>query len=388
MSPAAGTAIAPRPAAAPAPAARNAPPVAVTPFTRAAREHSELMDDRSTQMTAATIAVGPIDVPAYGYLRDIAILVNATGGVGATTTATFEDAPWNVFQEITLFDVNGAPIVGPFSGYDLYLVNKYNGYKGNIDPKGYPMFSAPVVGANASGNFAFFLRLPVEINSRDALGAIGNENASSVYKLRYVLNASTAIYTTPPSTTLPLVRVRLELEAWSQPPAVDLLGNPQATAPPAHGTIGYLSKQLINFNTGQQNIRSARVGNYIRDMILICRDASTPPTRSAGNALWPDPMSLYWDTRLLEGDYADLRRQKMAERGDYTAAIETADGLDRGVFVYDFMHEFDQQYGQELRDGWLATVQSTRLEFQGNFTGNGALTIITHDVAPVGPIFV
>lgn len=367
---------------------QQAAPAVLVPFVRAAKEHAEPFSDVSTVMTAGTTQVGPVDVPAYGFMRAIAIMVNATGGAagGGNVTTAFEDAPWNAIQEIALLDVNGAPIVGPISGFDLYLINKYGGYKRNVDPKLFPMFSAPAAGANASGNFAFLLRVPVEINSRDAVGSIANENASSVYKLRYTINSSTAVYTIPPNTTLPTVRVRLTLEAWSQPPATDLRGNPQATTPPAHGTIGYQSKITPVVPAGQQTVRLTRVGNYLRNLIFTIRDNT--PTRAAGDANWPDPAAIYWDTRLLHNLYKDLWKQYMAERGGYTAAINTAGGLDSGVFVYDFMHEFQQQYGQEMRDGWLPTVQSTRLELQGTFGGAGTVSVLTHDVAPVANVFV
>lgn len=366
---------------------QQAPAMPTVPFTRAAKEHLEPFDDRSTLMTAGTTQVGPIDVPAYGYLRSLILLVNATGGAGgAAVVAAFEDAPWNALQEVALQDVNGGQMVGPISGYDLYLFNKYGGFKKATDPKAYPVFSAPAAGAGASGNFAFLLRVPVEINSRDALGALANENASSVYKIRYTINSSGAIYTTAPATTLPTVRVRCFLEAWSQPPATDLRGAPQATAPPAHGTIGYISKTSPVIAAGSQTVRFPRVGNYIRNIILVIRDNT--PTRAAGDGNWPDPAQIFWDTRMLHSFQKDVWKQYMSERGDFTAAIETSDGLDRGVFVYDWMHEFDQAYGQELRDGWLPTVQSTRLELQGSFGGAGSLSILTHDVAPVGQVFV
>ena len=58
-----------------------------------------------------------------------------------------------------------------------------------------------------------------------------------------------------------------------------------------------------------------------------------------------------------------------------------------GVWLEDFAHEFDGKIGNELRDGWLGTVQSTRLELSGTFGSAGTLTILTNDVAPAGPIF-
>jgi hypothetical protein len=78
-----------------------------------------------------------------------------------------------------------------------------------------------------------------------------------------------------------------------------------------------------------------------------------------------------------------------APGGVLTAALanDTAGGLDNGVFLYDFTHEFDGTLGQENRDLWLPTLGSTRLELQGVFANAGQLTVLTNDVAIAGPVF-
>jgi hypothetical protein len=364
-------------------ASRKAPAAAPQPFTRAAREHIEPMLDVTNQMTATSIALGPFDVPAYGYMRGIWLYVTAAGGSGTATVATTEDAPWNVISEISLLDVNGAPLFGPVGGYDNYLVNKWGGY--NLgDPKQSPLFSAVVTGANASGNYGFLLYIPTEISGRDGLGALPNANAASTFKLRITLAPSSAVYSTPP-TNLPQVRVRAWLDAWTQPNATDLKGNANATQPPAMGTSQYWSKTTINLGSGYQTPRLTRVGSYIRDLIFIYRDGSG--SRSAGAALFPQDVSIYWDSKNLKTHSRDLWKHQMARRTKYFGAAESSGGIDNGVWVEDYMHEFDGMIGNELRDGWLGTVQSTRLEMSGQFTGAGVLTIITNDVAPAGQIF-
>ena len=73
--------------------------------------------------------------------------------------------------------------------------------------------------------------------------------------------------------------------------------------------------------------------------------------------------------------------------GSVTPAADTPGGLDNGVFVYDFMHEFDGLFGRENRDGWLPTLGSTRLELQGTFGAAGTITVYTNDVAIAGNVF-
>lgn len=354
------------------------------PFTRAAKEHQEPMFDVSQPLGGSSVALGPFDVPAYGYMRGIWLWVSATGGAGTATVAMKEDAPFNVLSELALIDVNGANLLGPINGYDLYLINKWGGY--NLgDPKSNALYSAPAVGANASGNFGMLLYCPVEISQRDGLGSLPNANAASTYKLRLTVAPSTDLYATAPNTTLPTVRIRAWLDAWTQPNATDLRGNANATQPPAMGTTAYWSKTTVNLSSGFQNPRLPRVGSYIRDLIFIYRDSTG--SRANGATAFPQDVQMFWDSKQLFNRNRDLWTAFQVRKSGYTAAAEAAGGKDNGVWVEDYMHEFDGRIGNELRDGWLGTVQSTRLELAGNFTSAGTLTIITGDVAPAGPIF-
>lgn len=362
---------------------KSAAPMPVVGFVRAAQEHIEPFVDQTTQITTSAQVQGPFDVPAYGYLRHLYILVTTTGGSGGSAVAA-EDSPFSALGDIQLSDVNGAPIFGPVSGYDLYLAQKYGGYDFNTDPRQSAAFSA----VNATtGQFAFLLKLPVEICNRDGLGAIANQNASSTYKLRMTLSASTTIYTTPPATTLPSARIRCFLDAWTQPPASDFRGQPQATTPPAHGTSQYWSKYTVAAPVGNSTQRLARVGNAIREVIFVNRTAATS-LRSTGETNFPDPLQIFWDTRLLHNYTKAVWRDVIRNRTGYNAAIETAGGPDNGVFVYDFCHEFDGKIGRELRDGYLPTVQSTRLEATGSWVAASNVDIITNDVAAAGDIYV
>jgi hypothetical protein len=357
----------------------------MVPFSRAAKEHIEPFVDLNVQLTANSQVIGPFDVPAYGYLRHIVLLLQATGGASAVVTAAQEDAPFIAIQDMQLADVNGAPIFGPVSGYDLYVANKYGAYEFSNDPKQLTSFQAVVVGANASGNFAFSAQIPIEICIRDTVGAIANQNASSTYKLKLTIAGSATIYSTAPSTTLPTVRVRAYLKAWTQPPSTDLRGRSQATTPPAHGTSQYWSKFTPTPAAGNNTIRLTRVGNYIREVVFINR--RTASTRANGETDFPDPSQIFWDTRLLHNYTKAIWRDEILRRTGYSAAIETAGGQDNGVFPYDWCHEFNGQLGKELRDGWLATVQSTRLEIQGSWGNAASMDVLTNDVAPAGEVF-
>lgn len=365
-------------------------PLQYVPFVRGAHEHTEPFDDfTSLALSANAQAHGPVDVPAYGYLRHIIMLVTiGTAGSGGSAVAA-GDSPWIVFQNVQLTDVNGAFLVGPLNGYDLYILNKYGGYVYEADPNMSPVFS-PV---NATtGNFAFLLRVPVEICLRDGLGALPNQNAASTYKISYTINTAANVYTTSPVTTNPTVRVRLYVEAWSQPMATDVRGQPQATVPPAMGTTQFWSKFTKGVAAGAQTIQLPRVGNMLRNVIFMLYSTATPSIRT--NADFPDPIQILWDARLLLNEARDIRRHYAFERWDYAGATGGISGaaaiqLDTGVFVYDFTHEFTGHGGFELRDLWLPTTQATRLELSGTFgAAASALVVLTNDVAPVGDVAV
>lgn len=348
------------------PANGRAPQV-VNPFTKAAREHVEQIVDISAQTGAAPkqLGNGVIEVPAYGYLRNLLLLVESTGGAGGNAVIT-ADAPWSVIGTISLTDVNGQFIFGPYTGYEFYLVHKWGGYAFDADPTRSPAYS-PV---DASGNFSFLLRLPLEITAQDALGALANQNAASTYKLGLTLATTAAVFSTAP-TTLPTVRVRVLMEAWTQPNATDTLGVPNQVQPPALGTVQNWSKEDKVINAGSQTPRLSRVGNALRTLLLVTRDA----TGARITTMFPDPVTLQWDGRQLLTVPTKLSRHYMQERYGYASA-----SIDAGVYALDFTHDFDGHPGGELRNGYLATTQGSRIELQGSYGAAGTLTVLTNDV--------
>jgi hypothetical protein len=364
--------------------------VATTPFIRASAEHVEPAGiDVSRVLTTSTQDLGVFDIPAYGFLRGLTIVVTASGGVGTGVTGS-EDAPFNALQNIALTEPNGAQLSAFNSGYDLYLAHKWGGYGfiiGN-DPKASPVYSPIAAG---SGNFAFLLRLPVELSTRDALGSLPNQNAAATFKLRMQLAASTTIYSVVPATTLPTVRIRVYQQAWDQPNPSD--GNAaNQVAPPAVNTTQFWSTQVYTISAGAQTIRLTRVGNYVRNLILVFRRGGT--SRANGQADFPDPMTMLIDARPTEILERNNFAQQMFERtgfggahGTVFPAYDSPNGLDNGIFVRDFTHEFDGSLGTENRDLWQPTLGSTRWELQGAFANAGTLTVITNDVAVAGTVF-
>lgn len=348
-------------------------PGGLVEFTSAAHEHVEgAFADVSQISGANAVQLGPFEVPAYGYMRNIVILVTVSVAGVLGTGVLDEDFPFNVIDSVSLLDVNGAPICGPFNGYDLYLANLFGGYAFRQDPTLQPDYSAAFTTAS------FMLRIPVEIHSNNGLGSLPNQNSAASYKVQLSVSPTatqlSAVGTATPNT----YRFRCYLEAWSKPNAVDLAGRPQAVVPPRVGTTQYWSEFIKTVAAaGQQTIQLPRVGNLIRNIICVWRTAAAPGG-DRSTATFPDPIELRWDARQLILEPRQLRRTYQGERYIYGAG-----GVPAGVFVYDFDHDVLGHGGNGTPELWLPTLQSTRLELVGNFTGAGELRVLTNDVAPV-----
>lgn len=368
--------------------------VAMVPFIRASAEHYEPTGiDVTRTLTTSSQDLGVFDIPAYGYIRSLVIHVEASGGTGGTPAAVpTEDAPFNTLTNIALTEPNGAVIHQWSDGHKLMLSHKWGGYRRGrgADPRAWNTNYVQVPSTAAA--WSFMLRVPVELNGRDGLGSLPNQNAAATFKLRLTLNASGSIFTGTAPTTLPNVRVRVYLEAWDQPEVAGQ-GQTNQTMPPAVNTTQFWSEQQYNYNSGQQTIQLKRVGNYLRNIIMVAK--RTASTRVNGDADFPDPVTLYLDTRPIATLQKAHFKQLMMERSGFgfglgaatPPAVDTAGGLDAGVFVFDFTHDFDGLLGYENRDLWFPTQSSSRLEIVGNFASAGTLTVLTNDVAIAGPVF-
>lgn len=339
--------------------------MAPIPFTAAAHKHQELC---SLDVVPAIIGAnqqqrGPFEVPAYGFLRHILLEVSFSGAtLGAGVLSA--DWPWNVLQQVQLLDTNGAPIFGPLDGYALLQANIFGGYAYRQDPRLDPQYDGTI-------NGTFFLRIPVEISAHNAYGAIANQNAANSYKLLYTIN-NNAVFSTQP-TTAPTVTVRAHLEAWSQPAPTDLANRPQQREPVGHGTTQFWTSFTKAVAVGQNNVLFSRMGNLIRNWVIIARDATGART----DAVFPDPLLLQWDARNLTSETRRLRI-KLAEEG-----IQAPGSRDTGVFAFPFNGLLVGHGGDEEPNLWLPTVQASRVELQGTIATAGNLQVITNDVTAV-----
>jgi hypothetical protein len=339
--------------------------VAPIPFTAAAHRHVEpITVDTPAVLGAAQQQRGPFDVPAYGFMRHIILEVTLTGGtLGAGVLSA--DFPWNIIQNIQISDVNGAPIFGPLDGFAALQATLWGGYSYRQDPRMDPGYDGTI-------NGRFFLRIPVEISKHNGYGSLANQNAAASYKLSYTLNTAAAVFSTAP-TTAPTPTVRAHLEAWSQPNEVDLAGRPQLREPPGHGTTQFWSAFTKATVAGQNNVQFPRVGNLIRNLVVIARNAAG----ARADNVMPDPIQVFWDARSLTLETQALRNKLAYE------AIQAPAIRDVGVFAFPFDDLVLGHAGDEEPNFWLPTMQSSRLELNGVAAAAGTLQVCTNDVAPV-----
>lgn len=351
----------------------NAPVMPRLPFLTAAHQHTEFAQfDTTVTPTAATQQLGPFDIPAGGFFRNLYIQVEASGGVVGPGVLRAIMAPWNIFQQVSLFDVNGAQLYGPFAngGYTAFISNLYGGYDFVSDPSCDPDYLASGV------SIAYIIRIPLEYH-KSGRGALPNQDSSAKYKLQVTLNNIAGIYSTAP-TTPPNLRIRGYLDAWTMPGPTDMSGAPQAQIPPGYGTTQYWSSYSTPLVSGQNIIPLRRTGNRIRGIWYAFYKAGVP----AAAVEMPDPVELDWDQRVLHLESRMLRRSRMARaiEGIYTGGVRA---IPTHVLGYSFSEDMQGHNGGMGPELFLPTVQGTRLDAVFTVPAGGAdsVEVITNDVA-------
>lgn len=235
------------------------------PFTRMSRQMQILGPAQ------AGIAFGALFTPQIkpvgGYVRFYPLYVTASGGTGTVAVAS-ADAPYNAIQNVFLRDPFGQPIIQA-DGYSLFLIDLYGGQSGVFgfgnNAATLPSFSAVAT----SGNFAFRIHLPFEMDS-SGYCSLPAMNAASQPSIWVQLNPSTVVYSTAP-TTVPTLQLQLDEEFWAAP-----VDNPQF-APPDVGSSAQWSvtKAPTGIASAQfQRVVLPRVGALTATLITILRDST------------------------------------------------------------------------------------------------------------------
>lgn len=365
------------------------------PFPRAARRKNIQAFTYTTTIAAgSTTNLPPIELPAAGFIRDLEMYFTITSaGNGATVAnAAVNDLPFNLVNSIQVTNAAGDTIYVPINGYQLMLIQKYSGiYQPPFsDPRGDQAFVATTTGAAATaGTGAFMIRLPFEIDPRDAFCALPNLAANKAYQviMNYASIAQMWQGGTAPNGTV-TIGLTIVMNYWSQPNAANGDGIQQQTAPGGVGSVSLFRMQIVpNIGGGNKVQQLYNVGNVIRFAALTLYDNASPNKRDDTD--WPAIMyfRLNNDQLFYKPVAFWLSGMRLAYGyGGAAAAKDVANGLDTGVYI---ISEFIQQHGSvevdSPRDQYLVTLDSTLWQYEAaNFGANANnMFVLTNEIKPI-----
>jgi hypothetical protein len=348
--------------------------------------------DVTLAATAAAQKLGTFKISPNGWLSGIWCFFQLTV-TGGTYTAS-GDNPWSGIQKVTFRDVGNREIVGPLTGYEWFVINKYGGYwPGSPDPR------TPVNGYQNPGTSGsvcqFMLYLPLEIVYRDTLGEIENKSSSSSYTLEIYIDSMANTFGGGTFTGISW-RFRGNLQGYTEPEPADSRGRPFSQAPPAAGTVQYWASEIWVAVAGINRYNQQNgIGYAIRNIIDIAYDNANG-TRATGwnfsnpeatGGDWPDPFTLAFGKVQLFQRPAPMWQNLMARwYGWYTASLtsDAAGAPENGVFAQPFNREFDTIAGNELRNGYLITKAGNTVQGSGTFVLAANVHVLTNYIVPPG----
>lgn len=350
-------------------------PVAFRPFVAGTREINKATYDPG----ARTLNASTQDLPLWqlepiGFSRSFQIVVECTTAGNSAAVTFHADGPFNVLDSVTFFDTNSQPIIGPMGGHDLYIAIKYGGYNYIDDAKEGPEYSATTGAGATGGSFSFVLHVPLEIGRRDGLGALPNKSASATYDVQIRLAANATVYGVVP-TAAGSVRVRTQHHGWMDPNGTDIQGRAVAQNPPGVQTTQYIIKQNQDINAGSFARMLQGLDSYVRGIYFELRDSTG--SRTQGDADWPDPFNMVYETAQPLNLIRKAWRQLIVERWGYKGTVETANGRDYGVYPWSYAYDMGTKVGNETRYGYLPVSSATTLQINGTIGGSGSHTLNT-----------
>lgn len=338
----------------------------VVPFFNGSNLYVEKFSTQAFQL-GSTAQEFSFNVTPGGFLRGVRLQVRSTGGVGGTATA---DAPWNVFNSITLENIDGAPIQYPMGGYAYRLGAVYFRPWDGDPLNRFDYASGP--------NPSFSLFIKPEI--RQTAGCLANTDARALYRIRYTLNTWSNVIGS--GTTAPTVTVTCYLETWAQPDAADLHGNPIVPIPPGLAIATIRRHQTFNLNgaSADNQFQLTNTGNELRGAILVVRDSN-----NARQDYLSDPIRWRLDNRSLGVISPDEVFNQMADQ--YGGLGTGTSGRPTGVYVFPRFYNPGVMTGQS----WLATTNATYLIWETATSASatnvpGTVEVITDEVVPVGQV--
>jgi hypothetical protein len=324
------------------PADKNKP-VALKPFRVGVQSIDDEPYDVTVTLSQSTQSLTPqYEVPSTGFLNDIYILVeNTVTSSTATATSTSTgvgvlsaDGPYNVIDTLIFTDTNNSEIIGPITGWDLYVIDKWGGYCFQDDPEANTDLFTSTTNASASssaaGSFSFMLRIPVELVPRDSLGSLPNKSASTPFKVKVTVASIATVYANS-ATVGGSCRFRMTPVSYWEPTATDGSGNPVSNQPPGVNTTQYWNKTDYTVAAGSfTTLLTNSVGFPVRNLGFVLRDSNL--SRSQGETDFPNPFKLQLQSNIIIDRLLKVWKKRITEDYGYGAAGDTANGKDNGLY--------------------------------------------------------
>ena len=371
-------------------------------FIRGSGEGRYVFEVQSGLVLGAAQDIGPIDVKAYDYMRSLLIKVETTtAGSGTVTSVGSKDYPFNIISYLRVKQPNGQTMYSVSNGHHAAMIHKYelNRPQVGADPRSDSQFVAT---AGTAPTVTFGIRIPFELDLRDALGALPNKDAAAPFTLELGLNSTSTIFTTAPGTA-PTIKITPILEAYDQPPET-LDGKPVETTPPNMNTLQRWTEQSITMVSGAFDARVRKLGNYVRELLFISKNSSgvrivTPLATSGFSAAtgWSDPVQIVLDEDVKDNLPLWLWERDIWEIWGYGGLLggatvlpvnDAAWGLDDGVFPYQYCAVRDDPTVESVAK-YLPTIESEDYLLRGQSFGTnvGKMVVLKCEVLPRGDIF-
>jgi hypothetical protein len=360
--------------------------VALRPFTTGSRTiESENYNETVTQNTG-TQAMRVYNFETDGFLSGAFIRITGTTAANAATTAFNADGPFNVIQSLIFSDIGGKQIIGPITGWDLYVLNKFGGFAYSGDAKSNAVYSITTGAGATGGSFRFVLRLPVQFRKRDATGSLSNRNASATFRVQVTINNIASVYSTAP-TSAPSINVRIAQFGWMSSDSRDYKGTGASPTPNGIGSLAYVDKESITLSTGAVNQRLATFGGLLRMMIFELRDSTG--SRAQGESDWFGQFQLEIDKTKPYDRTAITWDHILSEDFGLSATAEsvTAGGTRiNGVRPLYWTDDYGLQPGAESSFRYQPVTPSTSMIVRGSIGGAGehTLNVLKQYIAAVG----
>jgi hypothetical protein len=363
------------PTEAPAKGKGKAAVVAARPFVTGTRTLESEVYTQTVTQTTSTQALTPYEFQVDGYLSGALIRVTATTAGNAATVAFQPDAPFIGLQSVAFEDISGKQVLGPITGWQLYVLNRFGGFVYSSDIKGNSTYTATAGAGATGGSYRYVMRVPIQVRRRDGMGSLPNRNASATFKLKITLNTLAAVYSTAP-TAAPSVNVQVEQHGWATSDNRDYKGSAVAPTPNGVGSLMYTDTETIQLSAGQFNQRMGTFGGLVRLLIFELRDSTG--SRSQGETDWPSLFEVEIDKVKCFSRSTVTWDNLMSEDYDLNATAESVTAADtkiNGVKVLHWLDDFGLQPGAENSFRYQPVTPSTAVQLIGTIGGAGAHTL-------------